>query len=281
MSGVNAVQVSLAAILSGHRPAPVSIPATFDSNKGPLTATITMDLLWNGVDVSIDCDDDAGFSPTLDKFADTFNPENQDALKGATRKDLLELDARLKTLNTSCSDLRSGLAPISLPVAQMLIEFHTSSINRVIHEELAGFMTRTVRDKAARLLLGRFLLTQFPLPSKRTHRFVICQALENLAEPELFEGLSNLVLDKRHTSLRGCLCEAIARTKHPDAAQTIAAVLDDCDDETKLSAIEAIGILKAKQFADRVRVFTNYQSSDKEWTRAIRKAAEKAMKTLY
>ncbi len=274
------VRLGLAQILSGIRPSPFSIATTFESKSGPADAALTLDVLWDGVTVSIDTRKDTGVAATLEKFAHSYDPVIQELLRNVTVHELKQLDERLKALNASCSVLRGALAPISLPVAQALIDFHSASVNRVIHEEVVGFMVRTVRDKAARLLLGQFLLVQFPLPAKRTHRFVICQALENLAEPELYEGLSKLALDPQYTSLRGGLCEALARTRHPDAAKTIAAVLDDGDDETKLSAIEALGNLKAVQHADKIRAFVNYQSSDKEWTRAIKKAAEKALKAL-
>ena len=94
------------------------------------------------------------------------------------------------------------------------------------------------------------------------------------------DGLAKLARDTQFASLRGRLCEALAKSKHPNAAEHIATVLKDGDDETKLCAIEALGELKAAAYQETVLGYTAYQSSDKEWTRAIKKAAEKALKRM-
>jgi hypothetical protein len=118
------------------------------------------------------------------------------------------------------------------------------------------------------------------VPARRTHRFTLCEALDNTIEAELGEPVGVLLADDRYDSLRGRLCTALAKSGYPQAAGSIAAVLEKPGDETKLCALEALGILKATDYAREVRKFSNYHSSDKEWTRAIKKAAAQALKRM-
>ena len=271
----------LAEMLSGRRASPSSFECEM---SGAASGTVTLELLWDAVKIDIERGANAEISPDvaakLVEYGNSHNPVIQDLLKQITQEDLKKLNERLAVVGASLDTLRKGSAKITPAVAQILVEVHTTSIDRVIHEELTSLYTLPIADKSVRLALGRLLLAQFPLPAKRTHRFVLCQALANLAEPELGENLAELALDKQHASLRGRLCEALAKSGHPNAAKHIAAMLQDGDDETKLCAIEALGELKASQYADQVRVYLNYQSTDKEWTRAIKKAAEKALKRM-
>ncbi len=272
---------TLAEMLSGRHASTSSLECEM---SGAASCTVTLELLWDAVKIDIERGAIAGTSPDVatkfTEYGETHNPVIQDLLKQITQEDLKKLNERLAVVGASLGTLRKGSAKITPAVAQILVEVHTTSIDRVIHEELTGLYTLPISDKSVRLALGRLLLAQFPLPAKRTHRFVLCQALSNLAELELGENLAALALDKQHASLRGRLCEALTKSSHPSAAKHIAAVLQDCDDETKLYAIEALGELKALQYADQVRVYLKYHSSDKEWTRAIKKAAEKALKRM-
>lgn len=272
----------LAEMLSGRRVSPSSLECEFSTESGEANGKVTLELQWDTVKVDIKHggNTSAALAKKLAAYGATHNPDIQDLLTQITQDDFKKLDERLAEVGASLDSLRMGAVKITPAVAQVLGDVHITSINRVIHEELTGLYTLPISDKSVRLTLGRMLLAQFPLPAKRTHRFVLCQALTNLAEPEFGENLAAFALDKQHASLCGRLCEALAKSGHPSAAKHVAAVLQDCDDETKLYAIEALGELKASQYADQVRVYLNYQSSDREWTRAIKKAAENALKRM-
>lgn len=270
-------QSLLAALLSGRRPSPASLTCEFADGTHYVTTFI---LQWDSIKIDAEDPVPPAFAAALTSHGDAFSLAAQDIFVRENNRSARELDAALKALNASLDGVRHGTVPMTLPIAQALIATHEASINRVLHEEIVGLMTRTVSDRAARLALGQFLLAQFPLPARRTHRFSICQALSNVAEPELADGLAALARDDHFTSLSGRLCEALAHTGHPNAAAHIAAALEHGDDETKLCAIEALGQLKAKHYAETVRGFLLYQSADKEWTRSIKKAAEKALKKM-
>lgn len=273
------VRAALAELLSGKINAPVRRSIEMTRDKGRSVAGMTLEPAWDGVVVAIETE--ASLQPLLDRYANAFDPAHQATLQADTVNALSDLDACLRRAGAGVEELRGGTRPLTQAVAQALLEFHASSISRVIHEEIAGFLTKPIREKSIRLMLGQFLLRQFSIPTKRTHRFTLCQALENLAEPELGEGLARLALDPQYASLRGKLCEALARTRHPEAANTIARVLtEESDDESKLCAIEALSALNASEYSDAIRAHLHYQSADKDWTRAIRKAAAKAMKKL-
>ncbi|HLX62684.1 MAG TPA: hypothetical protein VKX17_15505 [Planctomycetota bacterium] len=270
------IRAIIAAQLTGRTSGPVT--RTLECKD--IIASITLEAVWDGICVTTDKVDER-LSKLLERYAQTFDPRIQEKLQNDTVNALADLVAMLRKLGTNIEDLRAGARQITQPIARGLLEFHANSISRVIHEEIAGFLTKPVREKSMRILLGHYLLAQFPVPMKRTYRFVLCQALENLAEPELCEGLAKLTLDPQYASLRGKLCEALVKCGHLDAPRHIAAVLSsNADDETRLCAIEALGALKADEYADLIRAQLKYESSDKDWTRTIQKAAAKVLKTL-
>ncbi len=267
----------LAALLSGQRASPAQLASNTSKVGGRL---ITFHIQWDSIKIDVDSAENGALAIALKKFSNPMSPEILESLKNATARSVRELDSNLRAVHCSIDGLRNGSSKITPDVANVLLETHSTSVNRVLHEEIAGLMGLPIIDKKVRVLLGRFLLMQFPLPAKRTHRFLLCQALTNLAEPELGEGIATLLRDMQYASLRGRLCEALAHTSHPDAARSIAAALEDGDDETKLYAIEALAQLKASHYKVTVRGYLNYQSPDKEWTRTIKKAAEKALKRM-
>jgi len=277
-ASIHECRVMLADMLSAKRPSPGAKDC--DVSSAATRCHVTLEVLWDAVNVTLDRGNAPALQAVFAKYSNAFEPGVQDMLKAATSLGLRELDAALSAETSSIDALRRGTHMITSAVAKILIDFYESSTDRVIHEEIAGMMALQVTNKAARAMLGQFLIAQFPVPAKRTHRFVLCQALLKLAEPELGDGLAKLARDTQFASLRGRLCEALAKCKHPNAAEHIAAALKDGDDETKLCAIEALGELKAAAYKETVRGYTSYQSSDKEWTRAIKKAAEKALKRM-
>ena len=279
-ASINEVRPLVAKMLSGQSPPRSSCPISVQSSPDKVCGNLTLEVLWDALNLRIETDVEAPMSAAFEKFSQTFDPAIVEAAKQITNRGLRELDAALLAGGASLESVRSAKQPITNDVAQILIEFQTNSIDRVIHEEIAGLMALPAVDNSVRATLGKFLIGLFHVPARRTHRFVLCQALVSLAEPELFEGLAALARDKSLASLRGRVCEALARSRHPDAAQTIAAVLEDGDDETKLCAIEALGELKALNYKEAIRNYLKYQSGDKDWSRAIQKAAGKTLKRL-
>jgi hypothetical protein len=272
-------RAALADLLSGKISPTATRAVEFGPQDGRAVASVTFEPAWDGVIVSIESN--INLQPLLERYTNAFDPAHQVILESDTVQALMDLDACVRRAGASVEELREGARPVTLALAQALLDFHGSSISRVIHEEIAGMLCKPVREKTVRLLIGRFLIRQFPVPTKRTHRFTLCQALENLAEPELSEDLARLALDSQYGSLRGKLCEALARTGHSRAAETIASVLSqEPADEAKFCAIEALEKLNAVEYGEQLRAYLEYQSADKEWTRSIRKAAGKALKRL-
>lgn len=270
----------LGELICARTPSPVTLHLAFKSEQGPKFADATLALLWDGIEVRISSDHAAAIAPFLEKYSQTFDEAIQQKLKFITGHALLELNEKMRQAGLSLDDIHRGIKPIDAAAAQVLMEFYSSSIDRVIQEEIVGLLTKPVKEKSVRVVLGLFLATQFGVPAKRVQRFNICQALENLATQELGEKLGELARDPRFDSLRGRLCMALAKSAHPRAAETIAVVLESGDDETKVWAIEALGALKAVEFSEKIRAYTTFESADKEWTRAINKAAGKALKKI-
>lgn len=275
-----ALRAALAALLTARGPSPLKRTLCFECAGSEIPVEAVFELLWDGVQATLSGPDDLKAGAQLLKYSHNFDEAIQQRLKFETGHDLLELDEHLKKSGAALEALRKGTRKIDLPIASALLDFYGASVDRVIHEEITGLLVKPVADKHARVLLGRFLLEQFPVPAKRVQRVTLCQALENLAEPELGPGLAALALNPQFASLHGRLCTVLAKSKYAEAAAVIAKVLAADDDETKVWALEALGALRAKECSEAVRPYAEYQSSDKQWTRAINKAAVKALKAL-
>jgi len=274
------LRVMLAELITGRRSSPAAKNFAFIHGALLLRADVSLELHWDGIVMRVVAERELPVAPVLEKYSRSFDEAIQQKLKFETGRSLLALDEKLRAGGTSLDEIRQGKRNIDAAAARILMDYYFSSFDRVIHEEIAGLLVKPVKDKLVRGELARFALSQFPIPAKRVHRFTLCQALENLAEPEFAWQLSALALDPRNDSLRGRLCMALARTKVPDAVSTITRVLEDGDDETKVWAIEALATINATDALGQIEKYRTYQSSDKEWTRAINKAAEKALKSI-
>lgn len=275
-----AVRTALAQLVTGCVASPVTRNVGFVLGALVLRGDLKLELFWDGVGVTVTSEHDLPIGAVLEKFSRTFDEAVQQKLKFETGRALLALNEAVRKESVSLDDIRDGKRAIDAEIAQSLREFYLSSYDRVIHEEIAGLLVKPVEEKAVRLELARFVLSQFPIPAKRVQRVTLCQALENLAEPELAADIATMALDPQYESLRGRLCMALARTKAPSAAALVARILEEGDDETKVWALEALGELKATAHAAEIEKFRAYQSADKEWTRAINKAAEKAIRLI-
>ena len=279
-SALPGLRAALAGLLTARIPSPLKQTLSFESAGAEVSVEAVVELLWDGVQATLTASSELKIGAPFLKYSQNFDEAIQQRLKFETGRDLLALDEHLKKSGASLEGLRTSALKIDVPIATALVDFYRSSVDRVIHEEICGLLVKPVADNSARILLGRFLLEQFPIPAKRVQRFTLCQALENLAEPELGPGLAALALDPQFASLHGRLCTVLAKSKYADAAAVIVKVLTADDDETKVWALEALGALRAKACVEIIRPYVEYQSAEKEWTRAINKAAVKTLKVL-
>ena len=124
--------------------------------------------------------------------------------------------------------------------------------------------------KADRLFVARWLIQLFE--TVREHESQIGVRIWELASRDIADDLIRLIEEPRHGENRGVLCLALAKTKHPRAAEVIASVLGQ-EGMTRW-ALEALGKLKAVEQAGAVRAFLDDPDGD------IRREAKKTMKKI-
>ena len=100
--------------------------------------------------------------------------------------------------------------------------------------ELAETLARSLtgepaaRGEGARRLLSLFVTPPI-LPEWDAARWAIGNALASLATPDLGDALIGVVVDTRFGRARQVLCEALRKTKHPMAPETLISLIDDGD----------------------------------------------------
>lgn len=127
------------------------------------------------------------------------------------------------------------------------------------------WVTRADRSFTASWLIKLF--EKVNLPSEQ-----IGVRIWELAVPAIADDLIRLIQEPRYGDRRGILCLALAKTKHPRAAEIIAAVAG----ETGVTrwAIEALGKLKAAEQATVVKKFLADRDPE------IRREAKKTLKKM-
>jgi hypothetical protein len=154
------------------------------------------------------------------------------------------------------------------------------NVDRVLQSEIAQLLSRAEPEPRARSRAGRFVVRVLALPAARTHRFFLCDALENLAAPELAPEIAAALARHPADSLRGRWCTALAQCGRLEFAATLAGVVGSSQDETLVRALAALGELRAKTYAGLVESFCEYKGGEKEWNVAVQRAAVKALKRL-
>jgi hypothetical protein len=95
----------------------------------------------------------------------------------------------------------------------------------------------------------------------------------DIAVPEIAGDLIRLIEDRRHEHHRAPLCQALAKTKHPRAAEVIVSVMDE-----KWMAqlcLDALGKTRgAEKHIPKIQKFLRHADSD------VRREAKKALKKL-
>ncbi len=129
---------------------------------------------------------------------------------------------------------------------------------------LCRWVGKEDRERAA-----RWLIAEFERPEADNQLGVW---IWELAMPGVAGDLIRLIEDRRYGEDRGCLCLALAKTRDKRAARVIAAALPEKG--VTRWAIEALGMLKAKEHAAAVRAFLQDGNAD------VRREAKKTLKKM-
>jgi len=129
--------------------------------------------------------------------------------------------------------------------------------------------------KADRAFVARWLLRRFTAekdPSTRNDIETVFINHSDLALPELAEEVIRLVNDSRYGTNRSGLIYVLSKTKHPQAAEVIASVMDQ--GRLARSALRCLGSLKARQHEAQIRRYLRGPDSE------VRREAKRTLKKI-
>ena len=168
---------------------------------------------------------------------------------------------------------RSSVCREAIPVLlDQLTQVSDFKVKEGIVRALAG-------KEARRAEVFPYLLQELkelaPKPGSKYLSWAIGNTLSVIAEPsdrKEFGKLVNLLNDRRLGTGRQMLTEALAKIKHPDAAQALIELLSD--EDIKGHAIFALGELRAPEAANYIEPFLK---SENAW---LRKEARRALSKI-
>ncbi|MGI8908800.1 MAG: HEAT repeat domain-containing protein [Candidatus Sumerlaeaceae bacterium] len=124
------------------------------------------------------------------------------------------------------------------------------------------------RDKEK---LCRYLIKLFPQECRNPENAVNTVLCDHVV-PTIAEDLERLIRNRCSANRNGGVIYALARTKHPRAAELIASVMDQ--PLSTVFALQALGVLRASKHSDDVRKYLNNPNSE------VRREAKKALKQM-
>src|SRR5262249_13161894 len=137
--------------------------------------------------------------------------------------------------------------------------------------DIHGLFDGDAVAKNERPFVARWLLKRFETDPESDDQLGM-RIWEN-ATPELAEDLVRLIEDRRYDHHRGPLCQALAKVKHPRAADVIASVMDE--KWMALFCLDALGKTRgAEKHIPKIQKFLRDPDGD------VRRAAKKLLKKL-
>jgi len=181
------------------------------------------------------------------------------------------INAILERDGLTADAVDAGDALLTARAVESLIELAAgidwSHVNNVSDLFANGHVVPAARERAVRWLLERFAGTPDPF-----ERDQLSLRIEENTLPAVAADLVDLIRNRRYGGSRAALLVALAKSKHPDAADVIASVLHE--DGMAWAGVRALAKLKAKRHADKVRRCLRHPDSD------VRREAKKALKAL-
>ena len=172
----------------------------------------------------------------------------------------------LEQSGATLQQVRARQAMLLRKALEALIELvkETPAKQRASLHSLCSFVGKEDREIAA-----RWLISEFEMPDAEDQLGV---RIWEVAVPAVAGELIRLIRDPRHGEQRGCLCLALAKTRDKRAAEVIAGVIHE--EGLARWAIEALGMLKAKEHAAGVREFVRNSQAD------VRREAKKTLRKM-
>lgn len=138
-----------------------------------------------------------------------------------------------------------------------------------------GHFTKCQIPREDRLFVARWLLKRFAVekdPGVRRDVSMVFLNHSDLIRRELAEDVIRLVKDSHYGTSRSGMIYVLAKTKHPQAAEIIASVMDQ--GRLAWSGLRCLGVLKARQHEAQIRNYLRHTDSE------VRLEAKRALKKI-
>ena len=256
--------------LTGKIPPPTNLLLPYYLSEKPVS--ILVSLLGEDrqrAHLRIDVDDPA-IGKAIRDHLNRYSVENEgQRLEDREHKQLWQkIETVLRIGKASYDKLQSGEAQLTRPVMEKLIELSAKTDRTRRHNirDLFQYAAKADREFAVRWLLKEY--ENEPDPSERGD---LSLRIWDTVVPAVAEDIIRLTTSTRPGPDCG-LAMALAQTKHPRSAETIASVIHKKD--MAWSCIQALAKLKATQYVALIQEFLRDPDSE------IRREAKKALKKL-
>ena len=179
------------------------------------------------------------------------------------------IKAVLKTEGLSTDKLEEGEV-LTRPAIEALMQLG-EKVDRSQWHDIHGLFDDDAVPKNERPFVARWLLERFETDPESDDQ--LGMRIWDNATPEIAEDLVRLIEDRRYDHHRGPLCQALAKAKHPRAADVIASVMHE--KWMALFCLDALGKTRgAEKHIPQVQKFLRDADGD------VRRAAKKLLKKL-
>jgi hypothetical protein len=252
------------AILSRKPILPAKISCRYFLSEEPVNARVTVFTFSPAAHLKIEVDDE-----TVGKsIREHLSPRSLEKIRRENKAFWAQAQDILKRENFSLEDYDRG-ATMPRSAIELLMKLCEQAVwyqQGTVHR----FFTAHAIAKTDRLFVARWLVKLFETDRDPDSQLGV--RIWELATPQIADDLIRLIQNPRHGENRGILCLALAKTKHPCAAEVVASALGR-KGMTRW-ALEALGKLKASAHADTVRKFLNDSDGD------IRREAKRTLKKM-
>jgi hypothetical protein len=250
---------------------PLEVQLPYSLSDPPVNISVTVLQVGDVVRLRVAAPDVA-VEQDIREYLERYSAENDGA--AVARRESEAVSAQINAILN-----REGLSSITLRETRLL---NRRAIESLI--ELAEEVARSQRaaitlvfangrvERADKELAARWLISMFVTDPDAFDRAQTALRISENMVPNVAEDIIRLIENRQYGESRGGLLLALARTKHPRAADVIASVLHER--HMAWTGIEGLTRLKATQHVDTIRPFLRDPNP------AVRRQARRALNKL-
>lgn len=252
-------------------PLPFEVELPFILSERPLNITVTMLHMGEVVRLRLAAPDSL-IEQNIREYLERFSSENdgQAVVDRESKALWARIDAALAPAGLSVAQLHRG-ALLSRRAIESLIEL-AEDVARPEIAAITDLFANGPVEPRDRAFAVQWLLQMFTVNPDPHDRAQLSLRISENTVPAVAENIIQLIENPKYGESRFGLLMALAKTKHPGAADLIASVLHE--KHLAWPGIEALAKLKATQHVDKIRPFLRDPNPD------VRRQAKKALSKL-